>query len=88
MSVKYSKLLMLLSEYYNETAIFSQVTDGGDNARLQIFANKNNINELLNKGQNQFEILNVSDYSYEISDNRSYEKFLHNNKPLNKVVNY
>lgn len=88
MSVKYSKLLMLLTEYYHETTIFSQVTDGGDNARLQVFANKSNINELLYKEQNQFEILNVSDYFYEISDNRNYEKYLHHDMPLSKVINY
>jgi len=87
MSVKYSKLLILLTEYYNETVILSQVTDGRDNARLQIFANKNYTNELLNKDQNQFEILNISDYSYNISDNRNYEKFLRAIPRLSKIAN-
>lgn len=76
MSVKYNKLLLLLTEYNNETIILSQVTDGGDNARLQIFANKSYINELLHKKQNQFEILNVLEYPCDLSDNMDYKKYL------------
>jgi len=42
---------------------------------------------LLRKEQNQFEILNISDYSYNISDNRNYEKFLRAIPRLSKIAN-